>query len=120
MIGAMLLVIYPAWDAAANYVDASCSGGPGSNRTQAINVAVSVITTSVVILALQDNMNWVIAVFGAWAIVSGLMQLGATIRRCKSMGAKIGADQEECPNWALLRTYDEGFTLRIQSVSQSA
>ena len=42
-IAAALLIIYPAWDAAANFVDALSHGGLGNNRTQAINVAVSTL-----------------------------------------------------------------------------
>ncbi len=81
LIAMILLVVYPAWDAAANYVDAARSGGLGRNRTQAINVVVSGATTLAVIAALQASMNWVLAVFGAWAILSGLLQLGTAIRR---------------------------------------
>src|SRR5215475_9469454 len=51
-IAAILLLVYPAWDAAANYVDASRSGGLGQNRTQALNVVVSSVTTVAVVLAL--------------------------------------------------------------------
>jgi uncharacterized membrane protein HdeD (DUF308 family) len=87
-LATILLVVYPAWDAAANYLDATRSGGLASNRTQAINVAVSVVTTLAVIVALQISMNWVLAVFGAWAILSGLLQLGTAIRRWKSFGAQ--------------------------------
>ncbi|GLK73343.1 DUF308 domain-containing protein [Ancylobacter dichloromethanicus] len=87
-IGTILLVAYPAWDALANYIDASRSGGLGRNRTQAINVAVSVATTLAVILALTMSMNWVIGVFGVWAILSGLLQLGTALRRWKSSGAQ--------------------------------
>jgi hypothetical protein len=36
-IAAILLVAYPAWDALANFVDASRSGGLGQNGTQTIN-----------------------------------------------------------------------------------
>lgn len=87
-LASILLVAYPAWDAAANFVDAARSGGLGKNRTQAINVAVSVATTLAVILALQFSMNWVLAVFGAWAILSGLLQLGTALRRWKSLGGQ--------------------------------
>jgi hypothetical protein len=83
-----LLVVYPAWDAAANFVDAVRSGGLGKNRTQAINVAVSVVTTLAVVVALLMSMNWVLAVFGAWATLSGLLQLGTAIRRWRSFGAQ--------------------------------
>ncbi|ANN76293.1 DUF308 domain-containing protein [Bordetella flabilis] len=87
-LAAILLVVYPAWDALANYVDASRSGGLRDNRTQAINVVVSIATAVAVVVALQESMNWVLGVFGAWAILSGLLQLGTAIRRWKSFGAQ--------------------------------
>ena len=88
VVAAVLLVAYPAWDAFANFVDASRSGGLGQNRTQAINVVVSVATTLAVVLALEMSMNWVLGVFGVWAILSGLLQLGTAVRRWKSYGAQ--------------------------------
>lgn len=87
-IGGALLVLYPAWDAAANFVDALRSGGLTQNRTQVLNVVVSLATTIAVLLALQTSMNWVLGVFGTWAILSGLLQLGTAIRRWKSFGAQ--------------------------------
>jgi len=87
-IASVLLVVYPAWDALANYIDASRSGGLGRNRTQTINVAVSTATTLAVIVALTMSMNWVLGVFGLWAILSGLLQLGTALGRWKSYGAQ--------------------------------
>jgi uncharacterized membrane protein HdeD (DUF308 family) len=87
-IAVALLVLYPAWDAAANFVDALRSGGLTQNRTQVLNVVVSLATTIAVIVALQTSMNWVLGVFGAWAILAGLLQLGTAIRRWKSFGAQ--------------------------------
>lgn len=87
-IAAALLVAYPAWDAAANYLDALSSGGLSQNRTQGLNVLVSLVTTIAVILALQVSMNWVLGIYGAWAILSGLLQLGTAVRRWKSFGAQ--------------------------------
>ncbi|WP_027535175.1 DUF308 domain-containing protein [Bradyrhizobium sp. WSM3983] len=87
-IAGALLVLYPAWDAAANFVDALRSGGLTQNRTQALNVVVSLATTVAVIVALQTSMNWVLGIFGAWAILSGLLQLGTAVRRWKSFGAQ--------------------------------
>lgn len=83
-LAAVLLVAYPAWDAAANYADASRTGALARNRTQTINVVVSVATTIAVIIALQMGMNAVLGVFGAWAILSGLLQLATGIGRWKS------------------------------------
>ena len=88
VIAAALLVAYPAWDAFANFIDSSRSGGLGQNRTQTINVVISVATTLAVVLALQMSMNWVLGVFGGWAILSGLLQLGTALRRWKSYGAQ--------------------------------
>ena len=88
VIAGALLVLYPAWDAAANLMDALRSGGLNQNRTQALNVLVSLATAVTVIVALQMSMNWVLGVFGAWAILSGLLQLGTAIRRWKSFGAQ--------------------------------
>ncbi len=87
-IAAALLVVYPAWDAAANFVDASRTGGLSKNRTQAINVLVSLATTLAVIVALGMSMNWVLGVFGLWAIFSGLLQLGTAARRWKTDGGQ--------------------------------
>ena len=81
-----LLVVYPAWDALANYIDASHSGGLADNPTQAINVIISAITTVAVIVALRSN--WVLGVFGIWAILSGLLQLATAVRRWRRLGAQ--------------------------------
>jgi uncharacterized membrane protein HdeD (DUF308 family) len=83
-----LLVVYPAWDAAANFVDASRSGGLSKNRTQAINVVVSLATMLGVIIALEMSMNRVLGVFGLWAVFSGLLQLGTAVRRWKANGGQ--------------------------------
>ncbi|BAL77438.1 hypothetical protein [Bradyrhizobium cosmicum] len=88
LIAGALLVLYPAWDAAANFVDALRSGGFGQNRTQALNVLASLATTVAVLIALQMSMNLVLAVFGGWAILAGLLQLGTAIRRWESFGAQ--------------------------------
>jgi hypothetical protein len=87
-IAAVLLVAYPLWDALANYADAARSGGLGRNRTQGLNVAVSLITAVAVVVALQMSMNAVLGVFGVWAILSGLLQLGTAVRRWKTHGAQ--------------------------------
>jgi hypothetical protein len=87
-IAAFLLVVYPLWDALANYADASQSGGLGRNRTQSLNLAVSLITTIAVAVALETGMNAVLGVFGIWAILSGLLQLSTAIRRWRQYGAQ--------------------------------
>lgn len=87
-IAALLLVVYPAWDAGANWLDASASGGMAKNRTQRINVWVSGVTTLAVAGALTSGMNAVAAVIGAWAIATGLLQLSTAVRRWNAHGAQ--------------------------------
>src|SRR5688500_17523502 len=68
---AALLICYPAWDALANFVDGMRSGGLTRNRTQLLNVVVSLVVAAALAVAWPD-MNQALAVFGAWAILSGL------------------------------------------------
>jgi uncharacterized membrane protein HdeD (DUF308 family) len=87
-IVAALLLIYPAWDAATNLVDAQRNGGVRRNPTQLLNAAVSGVTTAAVAVALTMSMNAVLGVFGVWASLAGLLQLATGIRRWKSSGGQ--------------------------------
>lgn len=87
-VAAVLLVVYPAWDAVANYVDAARSGGLSANRTQAVNLVVSLVTTAAVAVALVVDVHWVLYVFGVWAVLAGLLQLATAARRWKTQGAQ--------------------------------
>lgn len=78
---AVLLVAYPAWDAVANLLDARRSGGLTANPPQALNAAASSVVALAVALALGWSLNAVLAVFGVWAVLSGLLQLATGIRR---------------------------------------
>jgi hypothetical protein len=86
-VEAALLVLYPVWDALANLGDGARSGGLARNRTQSLNAVVSLAVAAAVALALPD-MHLVLGVFGAWAILSGLLQLGTGLRRRKAYGAQ--------------------------------
>jgi hypothetical protein len=48
-LAAIMLVAYPAWDAIANYLDASRSGGLGQNKSQMLNFVVSIVTAVAVV-----------------------------------------------------------------------
>ncbi|MET0475815.1 MAG: DUF308 domain-containing protein [Mycobacterium sp.] len=87
IVGALLL-IYPAWDAAANVVDARRNGGPRRNPTQSLNAVASGATTVAVAVALTMSMNAVLGVFGVWAALSGLFQLATGVRRWRSHGGQ--------------------------------
>ncbi|MET2832089.1 DUF308 domain-containing protein [Mesorhizobium shangrilense] len=83
-LAAVMLVAYPAWDALANFTDGQRTGGLNRNKTQLLNFVISIITTVAVAIALGKSMNAVLAVFGVWAVLSGVFQLATAIRRWKS------------------------------------
>jgi len=83
-----MLIAYPLWDALANLVDARSNGGLSKNRTQAINSAVSILAAIGVAAGAAVGMNAMLAVFGGWALLSGLMQLATGVRRWKTYGAQ--------------------------------
>jgi hypothetical protein len=83
-LAAILLVAYPLWDALANAYGGAQNGGLERNKTQAFNVAVSVSVAAALCVALPD-MNCVLGVFGFWAILSGLLQLGTGLCRWKAL-----------------------------------
>jgi uncharacterized membrane protein HdeD (DUF308 family) len=87
-LAAIMLVAYPAWDALANFVDAQNVGGLGRNKSQFLNVVISVLTSFAVGIALTYSMNAVLAVYGVWAFLSGLLQLTTAVRRWKTNGAQ--------------------------------
>ncbi|HEX7816853.1 hypothetical protein [Dyella sp.] len=87
LIGAVLLVIYAAWDALANYLDAQRNGGLSANPGQRMNLGVSAAMS--VLLAV--GFVWggpagAVGVFGVWALLAGLFQLIVGIRRRKQGG----------------------------------
>ncbi|MBR9766507.1 MAG: DUF308 domain-containing protein [Rhodobacteraceae bacterium] len=87
-LSTVMLIVYPAWDALANLVDAARNGGLRANRTQALNLGVSTLTTLAIALALTMGLATVIAVFGVWAVLSGLLQLATALRRWSRFGAQ--------------------------------
>jgi uncharacterized membrane protein HdeD (DUF308 family) len=87
-LAAVMLVAYPAWDAVANYLDASRSGGLARNKSQMLNFVVSIVTAVAVAAALPHGMPAVLQFFGAWAVLAGLLQLVTGVRRWKSYGAQ--------------------------------
>ncbi|KQO60095.1 hypothetical protein ASF24_11560 [Methylobacterium sp. Leaf86] len=80
-VAAVLLVAYPAWDAGANLVDAQRSGGWRANPSQIVNAAISTVTALAVAVSLGLGPHAILAVFGCWAILSGMSQLATGIRR---------------------------------------
>ena len=89
LVANVLLLLYPAWDALANVLDARRSGGLSANPGQRLNAAISIATTAALAIALGVGGNaGGIFVFAAWALLAGLLQLYVGIRRRK-MGGQV-------------------------------
>jgi uncharacterized membrane protein HdeD (DUF308 family) len=81
-----LLIIYPAWDVIATFLDIRANGQ--ATTPHYVNAAISTITTIAVGFALQKGVPEALIVFGIWAILTGLIQLILAIRRKKHLGGQ--------------------------------
>ena len=87
-IASVLLIIYPAWDVVGTFLDIRANPHTTSKTPQYINAAISSITTVAVGIALQKGVPQTLIVFGAWAILTGLIQLILGLRRRKLLGGQ--------------------------------
>ena len=76
-------MVYPLWDAMANFHDAQKTGGLRSDFSQAFNFVISVVTAACIAYAVTLGMKQVLLVFGAWAFLAGVFQLVTGVRRWK-------------------------------------
>ncbi len=84
-IANILFIIYPAWDVLATCIDLKATPRYVVKTPQYINIAIGILTTAGVALALQKGVPAALVVFGCWAIVTGLIQLTLGLRRRKEM-----------------------------------
>jgi uncharacterized membrane protein HdeD (DUF308 family) len=77
-----LLVLYPLVDVAAAVIDARSS----KMRGLYVNVAMSTLAAVGLAIASTSGIPAVLRVFGAWAVVAGLIQLGVALSRRKLGG----------------------------------
>ena len=81
-----LLILYPVIDVVASLLDVRtqrASGKPGAVKTQLVNAAISTIAAVGLSAAAADGPASVLRVFGAWALVSGLIQLALAVTRLR-------------------------------------
>ncbi|WP_255945655.1 DUF308 domain-containing protein [Streptomyces odontomachi] len=86
-VGIVLLVLYPLFDVGAAVVDARSSRTAGSPVLLYVNMAVSLVAAVGVAVACASGIPAVLRVWGAWAIVSGLVQLIVAVPR-RTMGGQ--------------------------------
>ena len=78
----VLLVIYPLFDVAAAVVDFRSSRA----RELVLNIVISSLAAVGLALATTSGIPAVLRVFGAWAVISGVVQLIVAVRRLKLGG----------------------------------
>jgi uncharacterized membrane protein HdeD (DUF308 family) len=81
-----LLVLYPVIDIVASLLDVrtqQAAGNPGAVRAQLINAAISTVAAVGLAVAAVDGPASVLRVFGAWAVLTGLIQLALAITRLR-------------------------------------
>ncbi|WP_323377552.1 hypothetical protein [Streptomyces sp. RB17] len=85
-LGVTLIVIYPLFDVGAAVVDARSANATGSIRGLQVNMAISLIAAVGLGIAGASGVPAVLRVWGAWAIVSGIVQLIVGVSRRKMGG----------------------------------
>lgn len=83
-----LFIIYPIWDVVGTLLDIRANPNNASKTPQYINAGISLLTALAVGVALQAGVPEALIVFGAWAILTGLIQLILGVRRRKLFGGQ--------------------------------
>jgi uncharacterized membrane protein HdeD (DUF308 family) len=79
--GALFLGAYAAWDAVANVIDGQRSGGLARNPGQLVNTLISAAAALGMAAGVVAGLKLSVSVFGAWALIAGLLQLAVGLRR---------------------------------------
>jgi uncharacterized membrane protein HdeD (DUF308 family) len=81
-----LLVLYPLFDVAAAIIDARTSRITGSARLLYVNIVISLLAAVGLAVAGASGIPAVLRVWGAWAVLAGLIQLIVGVTRRKMGG----------------------------------
>jgi len=85
-IGVVLVVLYPLFDVGAAVVDSRSSRATGSARGLYVNMAISLLAAIGLGIAAVSGVPGALRVWGAWAIIAGLIQLIVALTRRKMGG----------------------------------
>jgi uncharacterized membrane protein HdeD (DUF308 family) len=91
VIAAVLLVVYPLWDAVATLVErrmATAAATGSTDRVGTLNMALGLAATAGMLIAVFSTVGKALLVFGVWALLSGAIQLTVAIRRRRTVGAQ--------------------------------
>jgi hypothetical protein len=87
-IAVVLLAIYPAWDAIATFFDARATPTATTHLPQYANIALGLLAAAGVLIAIGGGLTPALIVFGAWASLSGAVQLYLGLVRRKPIGGQ--------------------------------
>lgn len=88
-VASILLIAYPLWDVACTLYDLSASRPTGSARTsQVLNAFMGFATALGIASTVFSKPAYSIAIFGAWALGAGLLQLVAGLIRRKQLNGQ--------------------------------
>jgi hypothetical protein len=84
----ILFIIYPLWDAVATWFDIKANPPEANKTPQYVNLTISIVTTIAIALALQSGVPTAMMVIGAWAAITGIIQLTLGLKRRKIFGGQ--------------------------------
>ena len=87
-ISVSLLLVYPLVDVAAAAYDVRTAGADRPRRALHVNMAVSLVTAVALAVAASSGIPSVLRVWGAWAIVAGVVQVVVALRR-RQLGGHV-------------------------------
>ncbi len=87
-IANVLFIIYPLWDAVATWFDIKANPPEADKTPQYVNLSIGIATTISIAIALQSGVPSAMIVIGAWAAVTGIIQLILGLRRRKEFGGQ--------------------------------
>jgi uncharacterized membrane protein HdeD (DUF308 family) len=85
---AVLLVLYPLWDAAATFIARRIDGAGSPRRIGTVNIVLGLAATVAMIVAVASSFGAALLVFGLWALLSGALQLTVALQRRRTVGAQ--------------------------------
>jgi hypothetical protein len=88
VIAAVLLIVYPLWDAVATLLERRLAGAGSTSRVSTVNMGLGVAATAGMVIAVFSTIGTALLVFGLWALLSGAIQLVVAIRRRRTVGAQ--------------------------------
>jgi uncharacterized membrane protein HdeD (DUF308 family) len=86
-LAAILLILYPLWDVACTLSELK-SASNSSGATQYLNAALGTITAIGAGITAFSHPTYAVAIFGAWALAAGLLQLQVGVSRRRRFGGQ--------------------------------